>query len=145
MTLAFLFFVDPITYSLNDKVTEKHYKFNLETSLLKSKSNPLLQDWTFLLKYEDSPEEELTFNNIKGIYIKNINNHQKSFFIISNICLFDAKKLLLNVPAVSCGKVSTTSCQKIAKYLPNFVLSTKTKRDTYRTQKMPMRRSLRFI
>lgn len=58
--------IDPITYSLNDKVTEKHYKFNLETSLLKSKTNPLLQDWTFLLKYEDSPDEELTFNNIKS-------------------------------------------------------------------------------
>jgi len=73
---SFVSSIGPITYTLNDQHTEKQYKFSLQTSLLKSKQNPLLQGWKFMLKYEDSPDEELTFNNIKSM----INFDTKFFF-----------------------------------------------------------------
>jgi hypothetical protein len=51
---------------LHDPVTEKHYKFSLQTSLLKAKSSPLLSGWKFLVKYEQKPGEELSVEDVKS-------------------------------------------------------------------------------
>ena len=59
----------PITYKLVDAHTEKMYKFSLQTSLLKARLSPLFHGWTFLLRYTDSPSEELTVSNIISKYV----------------------------------------------------------------------------
>ena len=60
-------FLNTTTFALQDAQSEKHYKFTLQTSLQKAKMTPLLSDWKFLLVHEDSPNEELSRDDIKLI------------------------------------------------------------------------------
>jgi hypothetical protein len=60
-------FANPSAYALSDSQCEKQYKFSLQTSLLKAKSQQLFQDWKFILIHEDSPQEELSRSDIRII------------------------------------------------------------------------------
>lgn len=54
------------TFGLKDAQFEKQHKFTLQTSLTKSKSNPLFKEWKFLIKCKDD-DPEMTVDNIKTI------------------------------------------------------------------------------
>jgi hypothetical protein len=57
----------PATFALVDTQSEKQNKFSLQTSLLKAKSSPLLDGWSFVLAHEDSPSEELSCSDLQTI------------------------------------------------------------------------------